>query len=126
MPSGCDLAQLPQSSLAGVLCAIATIQGTLNGPPQPECAARCHCSLQAPLGRVSSLVDAAQGAKAKKCKRDLDSARRAAKSFDTRVGSLAKRHCIAPSDVSAALVQEMGDLTNRSKALFKSGYCAGR
>ena len=128
LPSGCVLDQLPEDSFPGVECAITTVRATLNGPPQPDCTGRCKCSpLETPIDHIDSLVTQAQGASsAKKCKRKLDRARRAAKSFNIRISSLLKRHCIAPTNLGTTLAQETANLTIRSKALFKSGYCAGK
>jgi len=125
--TGCDLAQLPAASFEGVQCVIAAIQDTLNGPPQLGCAARCKCALQPLLARASNLLaQAARASSGEQCKRSLDAARRAAKSFETRVVSLVKRRCLTPPALATMLRQESGDLATRSKALFKSAYCAGR
>jgi len=79
----CDLAQLPEESLAGVECAI----GAVREPP-PACACR-HCSLERALDRIAARVMRADGAtSSKKCKRNLRQARRAAKALRARVASL--------------------------------------
>lgn len=124
LPVGCDLAQLAQDSLAGVECAIATVGRTLAEPPQPECVSRCRCSLRDPLDRVVRAVNQAKTASGTKaCRRKLDSARRVAKTLGSRVKSAAKRACLAPTDRSTRLVAQTKDLANRTKALFKSGFC---
>src|SRR5207245_6711700 len=84
----CELAQLTEDSLAGVECAIGVVRATLTEPPQPEC--RCtRCSLEPTLARLAALVRRADTVtNARKCKRSLKTARRAAKSLHAKVASL--------------------------------------
>jgi hypothetical protein len=63
---------------------------------------------------------------AKKCKRSLAAARRVAKTLRVRVASLTRRGCLAPVDRAASLQMEVADIASRTKALFKSGFCASK
>src|SRR5205823_9928330 len=56
----CDLAQLPEESLAGVECAIGAVRAALSEPP-PACACR-HCSFERALDRIAARVMRADGA----------------------------------------------------------------
>jgi len=58
------------------------------------------------------------------CERDLRTARRAAKALRARVASLARRQCLAPADRVARLDAEVAELARRTRALFKSRFCA--
>jgi len=62
----------------------------------------------------------------KKCKRNLGKARRAAKGLSARVASLARRRCLAPADRAANLGAEVVDLAGRTRAFFKSRFCASK
>jgi CSLREA domain-containing protein len=127
LPGGCDLILLPDGSLAGVQCAVTTLQRTLLGPPQPDCARHCHCALQRPLGHLSTSLTALQLATTgKRCRQKLAAVRRAAKGFGVKVDALIKRHCLAPSTLVGVLQQETATLTTRAKALAQSRYCTGR
>jgi len=120
----CELAQLPEDSLAGVECAIGAVRATLNDAP-PACGCK-HCSLEPALDRVAGRVMRADGATSpKKCKRNLRRARRAAKALRARVASL-KRKCLAPDDRVASLDSEVVDLAGRTRALFKSRFCMSK
>ena len=120
----CDLAQLPEESLAGVECAIGAVRAALSEPP-PACACR-HCSFERALDRIAARVMRADGATSpKKCKRNLRRARRAAKALRARVASL-KRKCLAPDDRVASLDSEVVDLAGRTRALFKSRFCMSK
>jgi len=121
----CELAQLTEDSLAGVECAIGVVRATLTEPPQPEC--RCkRCSLEPTLDRLAAFVRRADTVtSARKCKGSLKTARRAAKSLHAKVASLIRSRCLAPVDRVAILDAEIIDLTGRTKALSKSGFCAG-
>ena len=121
----CELAQLTEDSLAGVECAIGMVRATLTEPPQPEC--RCkRCSLEPTLDRLAAFVRRADTVtSARKCKGSLKTARRAAKSLHAKVASLIRSRCLAPVDRVAILDAEIIDLTGRTKALSKSGFCAG-
>ncbi len=120
----CELAQLAEDSLAGVECAIAVARATLNSPPQPACECK-HCSLEPALDRIAGFVMQADSAtRPKKCKRNLGKARRAAKALSARVASLARSRCLAPADRVARLGAEVVDLARRSRALFRSRFCA--
>ena len=122
----CELGQLAEDSLAGVVCAIGAVRATLNSPPQPTCECK-HCSLEPALDRIAGLVMQADGAtRPKKCKRNLGKARRAAKALSARVASLTRRRCLAPADRVANLGAEVSDLAGRTRALFKSRFCARR
>jgi hypothetical protein len=126
LPTGCALTQ-PPGSLGGVLCAIGTIQGTLDGPPRPDCTRRCRCSLEKPLAHVSSLITRATDTSSRRrCRRELRRARRAARAFARKVRSLVRRRCLAPAALGSTLVRETRDLNSRSKGLFESRYCAAK
>ena len=121
----CDLAQLPEESLAGVECAIGAVRAALSEPP-PACACR-HCSLERALDRIAARVMRADGAtSSKKCKRSLRKARRAAKALRARVASMRRRNCLTPTDRVARLDSEVVDLARRTRALHKSRFCASK
>jgi len=124
----CVLSQLPEDSLASVECAIDAVRTTLNEPPQPACIGRCkHCSLEPSLDRIARLaMQADLATSAKKCKRSLKAARRAAKALSARIASLTRSECLAPAERAASLNPEAMDLANRTKALFRSGFCASK
>jgi len=120
----CEPAQLAEDSLAGVECAIGAVRATLNSPPQPACECK-HCSLEPVLERIAGFVMQADGAtRPKKCKRNLGKAGRAAKALRARVASMRRRNCLAPADRVARLDSEVVDLARRTRALFKSRFCA--
>src|SRR5438445_704443 len=120
----CEPAQLAEDSLAGVECAIGAVRATLNSPPQPACECK-HCSLEPVLERIAGFVMQADGAtRPKKCKRNLGKAGRAAKALRARVASMTRRNCLAPADRVARLDSEVVDLARRTRALFKSRFCA--
>src|SRR5438445_6610436 len=120
----CEPAQLAEDSLAGVECAIGAVRATLNSPPQPACECK-HCSLEPVLERIAAFVMQADGAtRPKKCKRNLGKAGRAAKALRARVASMTRRNCLAPADRVARLDSEVVDLARRTRALFKSRFCA--
>src|SRR5437870_3874045 len=120
----CEPAQLAEDSLAGVECAIGAVRATLNSPPQPACECK-HCSLEPVLERIAAFVMQADGAtRPKKCKRNLGKAGRAAKAPRARVASMTRRNCLAPADRVARLDSEVVDLARRTRALFKSRFCA--
>ena len=112
--------------MAGVECAIGVVRATLTEPPQPEC--RCkRCPLEPTLDRLAAFVMRADTAtSAKKCKGSLKTARRAARSLHAKVASLIRSRCLAPVDPVAILNAEIIDLAGRTKALLKSGFCAGK
>jgi len=96
----------------------------LNSPPQPACECK-HCSLEPVLERIAGFVMQADGAtRPKKCKRNLGKAGRAAKALRARVASMTRRNCLAPADRVARLDSEVVDLARRTRALFKSRFCA--
>jgi hypothetical protein len=78
------------------------------------------------LDRLAGLVVQADAARAKKCKRELDAARRAAKTLRKRVASLTRRGCLAPADRAASLGPEVADLAGRTRALWNGGFCASK
>src|SRR5438132_452517 len=120
----CEPAQLAEDSLAGVECAIGAVRATLNSPPQPACECK-HCSLEPVLERIAAFVMQADGAtRPKKCKRNLGKAGRAAKALRARVASMTRRNCLAPADRVTRLDSEVVDLARRTRALFKSRFCA--
>jgi len=122
----CEVAQLAEDSLAGVECAIGAVRVTLNSPPQPACECK-HCSLEPVLERIAGFVMQADGAtRPKKCKRNLGRAGRAAKALRARVASITRRDCLAPADRVARLDSEVVDLARRTRALFKSRFCASK
>ncbi len=122
----CEPAQLADDSLAGVECAIGAVRATLNSPPQPACECK-HCSLEPVLERIAGFVMQADGAtRPKKCKRNLGKAGRAAKALRARVASTTRRNCLAPADRVARLDSEVVDLARRTRALFKSRFCASK
>jgi uncharacterized delta-60 repeat protein len=126
LPTPCDLAQLPTVSRDGVLCAISMIQESLQGPPRLDCAAHCKCSLQTPLAHILTLVAAAnEGTGTRKCKERLAIVRRATKVLETRIRSLARKHCLTPTSLAPMLVNASVALARRSNALFKSSFCLG-
>ncbi len=112
--------------MAGVECAIGVVRATLTEPPQPEC--RCkRCPLEPTLDRLAAFVMRADTAtSAKKCRGSLKTARRAARSLHAKVASLIRSRCLAPVDPAAILNAEIIDLAGRTKALSKSGFCAGK
>ena len=98
----------------------------MNSPPQPACECK-HCSLEPVLERLAGFVMQADGAtRPKKCKRNLGKAGRAAKALRARVASTTRRNCLAPADRVANLGAEVSDLAGRTRALFKSRFCARR
>ena len=108
------------------MCAIGAVRATLNSPPQPTCECK-HCSLEPALDRIARLVMQADTAtSAKTCKGRLKMAGRAAKTLHAKVASLTQRKCLAPVDRAASLGREVVDLGSRTKALFKSGFCASK
>ncbi len=122
----CEPAQLAEDSLAGVECAIGAVRATLNSPPQPACECK-HCSLEPVLERIAGFVMQADGAtRPKKCKRNLGKAGRAAKALRARVASTTRRNCLAPAERVARLDSEVVDLARRTRALFKSRFCASK
>jgi len=121
----CELAQLPEDSLAGVECVIGAVRATLNEAP-PACGCK-HCSLEPALDRMAGRVMRADGATSpKKCERNLRRAGRAAKALRARVASLTLRKCLAPDDRVATLDSEIVDLASRTRALLKSRFCASK
>jgi len=70
------------------------------------------------------VMQADSATRPKKCKRNLGKARRAAKALSARVASLARSRCLAPADRVARLGAEVVDLARRSRALFRSRFCA--
>ncbi len=127
LPGPCVLTQLSPESLAGVECAIETVQGILDEPPQPQCASKCKCKLDDPLDRARRGVGLAKSARsANTCKRKLDLARRAAQSLAKRIKSVGKRSCLVPTDRGSRLASQANDLAARAKALYKSSYCTTR
>jgi len=124
-PEDCTRDARPGGSPEDVECAITTIEATLARAPQPQCTARCNCSLASPLARVSTLIAGARGAtKAAKCTRKLDHARQASNALRKRVTSLVKRHCIASPDLGSVLRQQTAELSKQTTALFESRFCA--
>jgi Tol biopolymer transport system component len=124
--SPCDLAQLPEDSLARVECAIGAMRATLTAPPQLTCHCR-HCPVAPALDRIAGLVMQADGATSpKKCRRKLGKAGHAARVLSARVVSLAGKQCLAPPGRVAILASEVVVLATRTRALLESGFCASK
>jgi hypothetical protein len=120
------LTQLPEDSLAGVVCSVSTVRGTVSDPPQPSCTCR-QCSLEPALSWISDLVTLADVAPTvRECKGVLKTARHATRVLRTSVGSLTRKKCLAPADRGAVLKTETTDLGHRLKALSASGFCKSR
>lgn len=122
----CDLAQLPDDAPAGVHCAVAAARSTLADLPETSCACK-RCVVAPRLDRAERLLGQAESASsARKCRRKLNKARRAARAFGTRAAKLAKRECLAPSDRAAALAGDAAEVARRTAALAESAFCAAR
>jgi uncharacterized repeat protein (TIGR03803 family) len=123
----CAEQDLPQDAIAGLDCAIGSVRGTLNAPPEPLCVAtkKCNCiALGSALEKVAGLVAQAEAATStRQCRTRLKKAHRSATVLRAKVATFAKRSCITPPDRGTLLTPEVADLVSRTRAVFKGAFC---
>jgi Dictyostelium (slime mold) repeat len=117
----------PQSATRAesVTCGVENLRAILAGPPSPGCSRKCFTKLDHLFGRVRTLISAATGAPARRCRRKLDVALRVAAKLRRTIRRLAAKGQIsAPPERAVALAGEAVRLGGRISALRDS--CAGR